>query len=54
MLNVGSPHSWPILLGALIWLIEVSMQLFGLGDSEYNHSCYENLLLILLAELWGT
>lgn len=24
MLNVGSPHSWPILLGALTWLIEVS------------------------------
>lgn len=24
MLNVGSPHSWPILLGALTWLIDVS------------------------------
>lgn len=25
MLNVGSPHSWPILLGALTWLIDCCM-----------------------------
>ena len=24
LLNVGSPHSWPILLGALSWLTDVS------------------------------
>ena len=27
MLNVGSPHSWPILLGALSWLVDVSHSL---------------------------
>ena len=27
MLNVGSPHSWPILLGALSWLVDVSLSL---------------------------
>jgi len=25
MLNVGSPHSWPILLGALSWLADACM-----------------------------
>lgn len=24
LLNVGSPHSWPILLGAISWLMDVS------------------------------
>lgn len=24
LLNVGSPHSWPILLGAITWLMDVS------------------------------
>jgi len=24
LLNVGSPHSWPHLLGSIAWLLEVS------------------------------
>ena len=27
LLNVGSPHSWPILLGALDFLVDVSIHL---------------------------
>ena len=25
LLSVGSPHSWPIILGVLMWLVDVSL-----------------------------
>lgn len=28
LLNVGSPHSWPVLLGAITWLIDVRANIY--------------------------
>lgn len=43
MLNVGSPHSWPILLGAIMWLVDVSVQCGEEGSDDswmlFFHQC---------------